>query len=241
MSTVQARVTPRWPVIAVIALMGLMSGVAIGLGGKWVAAGVVIAAAPFALLPVLTFERKKARGGYLSLEIPVFLICFAELVWRARNAQALETNPLDAAGLFKLACVSLAAALALITLLSPRTLNPSTDREGLLRSSPFRLYVLYVIVVLIGAPLSVLPLITAYRGFELVAGVLVVASACYALGREAIPRLESVLYWFIVGLLGVIWVEVIAMPGLALLHPSGPIPIQIQGVLPNVPSNTVGT
>ena len=240
MSNVQARVTIRWPVVAAISLPALTAGVAIGFGGKWVAAGVFVAAAPFALLPILTFERKKVRGGYLSLEIPVFLICFSELVWRARDAQALETNPLDAAGLFRLACVSLAAALAVITLFSPRTLDRSAESEGLLGSIPFRLYVLYVIVVFIGAPLSILPLVTAYRGFELAAGVLVVAAACYAFGREAIPRVERVLYWFIVGLLGVIWLEVIALPGQALLHTPGPIPLQILGVLPSVASNNVG-
>jgi O-antigen ligase len=241
MSTMHARVTPKWPLGIVVALMAIAAGVAIGYGGKWIAAGVIVGAMPFALVPVLSFERKRTRGGHLSLEIPVFLVCFSELVWRARNAQDLQTNPLDPAGIFRLACVSLAVALAVITLLSPRTVDRVRERGGLLSSAPFRLYALYVVVVFIGAPLSILPLVTAYRGFELAAGVLVVAAACYAFGYEAIDRIQKVLFWFIVGLLGVVWLEVIALPGKALLQPDGPIPFQIQGVLPNVPSNTVGT
>ena len=183
-------------VFPVSVLLAAWVGRAIALGGQFrmIALGITALALLSAVVPALRI-RERFGHTYMALEIPLLLLLMSTLVFRQRDAEDLASNPLDAAGLFRVAFVFGGLFLGLIALTSTANAESST-----IRSRPFRLYALYILVVFVGAPLSVQPLQTAYRGFELAAGWLVIAGARHVLGAEAIPRLERTLYWYLVGI-----------------------------------------
>ena len=164
---------------------------------------------------------------------------------RVRATEDLAENPLDAAGLFRIACVGAAGLLAVVSFLIPARM-PRPD-GGLLKSPLFRIYVLYVFTVFLGAPLSEQPVLTAYRGIELAVAMLVFAGAYRRIGTSSAARIQSVLYWFAIAMLCSVWAGVVVSPDLAVREVSAgfenvttPIPWQIEGVFPTISSNLVG-
>jgi O-antigen ligase len=158
-------------------------------------------------------------------------------VLRVRDTATLAENPVDPSGLYRLACVGLALVLGGLALTTPRSVAPE-DRIAL--PTPLLLFGLYVIVVFIGAPLSVNADLTSFRGVELLAGFVVVLGAVRLTGREAPRRIGAVLYWFIVALIASAWVAVALFPTDALRESRSPLPVQLQGVYPTISSNTLG-
>jgi O-antigen ligase len=184
---------------------------------------------------------RHVRPGFIAVEAPVFLLLVSTLVFRGRSADELAYNPLDAAAQFRVLCVALALMLGAMALISRPHAAPSNGR---LTSLPIRLYFLYVFVVFLGAPVSIdLPL-TAYRGVELLTGLIVMVGARRSVGDEAGERIGTVLYWFTVGLLLSVWIGYVVAPDLAVAHLTNkevPIGWQISGVVPSISSNGVGT
>ena len=233
-----------WPVkliVPVSVLLAAWVGRAIALGGQFrmMALGITALALLPAVVPALRL-RERFGHSYMAVEIPLLFLLVSTLVFRQRDAEDLASNPLDPAGLFRVAFVFAGLFLGLIALTSTAEADSSA-----IRSRPFRLYAVYVIVVFIGAPLSVEPLQTAYRGLELAAGWIVIAGARHVLGAEGVPRLERTLYWYLVGIAATVWGGVILVPGLAVTGTdfalgASPIPWQINGVFPSVSSNGVG-
>ena len=185
------------------------------------------------------------REGWLVIEAPILLLALGTLVLRVRATEDLAQNPLDPAGLFRIACVGGAGLLAFMSLLIPRP--DSTERGSLFRSPLFRIYLLYIFAVFLGAPLSEEPMLTAYRGIELAIAILVFFAAFRRAGAAAAQRVQSLLYWFAVAMLCSVWVGVAVAPSLAVLEVSQgfenvttPIPWQIEGVFPTISSNLVG-
>ena len=189
--------------------------------------------------------QKVTREGWLAVEAPILLLAVGTLVLRVRATEDLAENPLDPAGLFRLACVGAAGLLAFVSLLVPR---PGSQSHGSLFRSPlFRIYLVYVFAVFLGAPLSEQPLLTAYRGVELTIAVLVFGAAYRRAGPAAARRIQSLLYWFAIAMLCSVWVGVVTTPSLAVREVSAgfenvttPIPWQIEGVFPTISSNLVG-
>jgi O-antigen ligase len=181
------------------------------------------------------------RAGFIAVEAPVLLLLISTLVFRGRSADQLAYNPLDAAAQFRVLCVALALMLGAMALISRPHAVPSNGR---LTSLPIRLYFLYVFVVFLGAPVSIdLPL-TAYRGVELITGLIVMVGARRSVGDEAAERIGTVLYWFTVGLLLSVWMGFILAPELAqtaIVHGNSPLRWQLQGIWPSIASNGVGT
>jgi O-antigen ligase len=112
--------------------------------------------------------------------------------------------------------------------------------RGRVTTRPFRLYCLYVAVVFVGAPLSINLPLTAYRGVELLAGVVALAGAARRVGTEAAERILSLIYWFAVVSAIPIWLEALIMPGRAFIHVDSPFPLQLHGVFPAVSANGTG-
>jgi hypothetical protein len=176
----------------------------------------------------------------MAVEVPLVLLVASQMVWRIRSTTDLADNPLDAAGVLRTSLVLLAGLLGLAALVQAR-LHEGPTRQPL--PAAWRLYGAYVAVVFLGAPLSASPLLTAYRGLELAAGLVVLLGARRT-GPDGLDRVESTLYAATVVSLLVIWAEVALLPHLAVLHltnPLVPIPLEIQGVFPAVTPNTIGT
>jgi O-antigen ligase len=230
----------RRPTLALTASLSTGGAIAVGAGGLWrsLALGGAVLGLGASLSSVVVSRR--ALRGVLFVEVPVLLLLASSLVWRVRTTDDIAADPLDAAGQIRVGFVGLAGLLALIALVWPA---PDQERVGR-TPLPFRLYAAYVLVVFAGAPLSVEPLLTAYRGVELATAVLVLLAARQRVGLEAIPRIGATLYWFMVALVAVVWAEVVLFPSLAiapLLNEAAPVPWNIQGVYPSIASNGVGT
>jgi O-antigen ligase len=219
---------------AVAASAGLV-GWAIALGHPWaeLAAAVVLV---FAVAARARWRAVRLSSSFLVVELPILLLLFLDVYYpRARTATDLAGNPLDAGGVAKLVAVGLAiliGGLAFAT--STAAPRPTT--------APFRLFVLYVVVVFFGVWSSVDPLLTTFRGLEVAAAVVVVAGAYRRYGQAAVARIERLLYGATVALVVSVWVGVVVAKSEALVPtPASPLPSQIQGVYPMIASNGVGT
>jgi O-antigen ligase len=199
-------------------------------------------AAAVLVLPVThAVVAPRLRRGVLAAEAPVGLLLLSTLVWRQRSTQGLLSDPLDSAGKLRLAFVALSAVLGTIAFLSP-SLQAGSDRARL-TTRPVRLYVVYTLVVFAGAALSVHPLLTAYRGVELATALVVLLGARRVLGDEAGPRVEAVLYWFVVAMVASVWLGVALFPDSAIGtigRTSAPIRWNVHGVYPSISENSVG-
>ena len=175
----------------------------------------------------------------LSVEAPLLLLLMSTFVLRQRSADDIAYDPLDPAAQFRVACVAVALLLAGIAVISSR--HPSRRGELGLIARPLRFYIAYVWVVFIGAIFSIRPTLTAYRGLELVAGVLVIAGALHRVGRDAVPRMLATLFWFLVALILSAWLSAVLAPNASVVPVDGPIPWQLQGTYPKISANGVGT
>jgi O-antigen ligase len=219
---------------------------AVAVGGAVAAGGgraytAVVASLGVAGATAFTALRGHRLERAMAVEVPVILMLVSNQVLRVRTAADIAANPVDTAGAFRVGCIGLAALLGVAALLLPRDESIAEER---LTTRQVRLYIAYVVVVFAGAPLSVdLPL-TAYRGIELATAVIVLLGAWNVLGsREATRRVGNVLYWFVVSLVGTVWLAAVVAPGHAFAHfqdLSVPIPYALQGVFPSMSFNTVG-
>jgi O-antigen ligase len=230
----------RAPTVALAALLTAAGAVAVAAGGLW--RMLALGAAALGLVVSLGSVVASRRGlrAVLFVEVPVLLLLASSLVWRVRTTDAIAADPLDAAGQIRVGCVGLAGLLALIALVWPAgQARPRPGRPSL----PFRLYAVYVLVVFLGAPFAVEPVLTAYRGVELATAMLVLFAARTRVGDEAIGRIGATLYWFIVALVASVWVGVVLFPSLAiepLINQAAPIPWDVRGVYPQLAANAVG-
>jgi O-Antigen ligase len=220
----------------IIVLTALAAGVGIALGTKW---GLVIAAAALlfaaASVGLLQFAIPQYSIGYMAIELPALFILIASLGLRARTAEDLASNPLDFVGILRLASTAVAFLLGVIALIHAK------DEIGeKVTNKPMRVYSFYAVVAAVGVFTSVSPALTGYRAFEVIAAIFVIAGAYRTAGKQALMRLEALLYWWTVILIGTVWVGVAAFPDLTVQRITSPIPYQIQGVYPGVTSNTLG-
>jgi O-antigen ligase/polysaccharide polymerase Wzy-like membrane protein len=227
-------------VIPAAALLAWWMGAAVADGGRPLAVALGMAGAGL-VLPLVTVTSRRLRSGVLAVEVPIVLLLVSNLTFRVRSTQQLTANPLDTAGQFRVACIGLAALLGMAAFLTARPAAASAGQR--LTSLPFRLYVAYVLVVFVGVPLSFNPFLTAYRGIELAAALMVMLGARKSVGDEATSRMESTLYWSTVALIGSVWLGVVVSPSKAIVrlaNEAAPIPYNLQGVIPALASNAVG-
>jgi hypothetical protein len=173
--------------------------------------------------------------GYVAIELPAIFILIASLGLRARTADDLAANPLDFVGLLRLGSTAIACMLGVLACISAQSKPDETTTNR-----PLRFYIGYSVVAFVGVFVSVSPALTAYRSFEVVAAICVIAGAYRTGGKEALMRLEGLLYWWIVVLITTVWIGVAVFPSLTIQRINSPIPYQIQGVYPGVTSNTLG-
>jgi O-antigen ligase len=196
------------------------------------------AACLFLMVSLVVFWLERHQPGYMTVEVPVFLLLLVTLGLRARDASDLADNPLDPVGQFRLACTLAALFLGLIALTS-RTLDPSLKEENI-SSRPTRLYASYVVTVFAGMLTSVFPPLTGYRAVQVLTALVVLAGAYRTAGASALSRIERLLYWWAAFRITTVWINVF-VPGGALQHIDAPFPYRLQGVAPLVSYDTVGT
>jgi O-antigen ligase len=233
----------RWLVLAPATLvLVLWIARTMAFGGKSRYALIGLAVFVVVARPIKIFIDRRIGAGAMALELPVLLMLMSTLVWRERDATALSSNPLDSAAQIRILLVAFALLLGGFALISPA--RPAASPRARLTTLPFRVYLCYIAVVIIGIPFSVKPLFTSYRAVELVAGCVVLLGAYRALGNAAARRIEATIYWFVVALVASVWIGRFLDPTHAVLHPSDPsVPLkwELNGVHPTLAANTVGT
>jgi O-antigen ligase len=233
---------PRiWLLVPLGLWLAWWAGSAVASEGSRRTFAVSLAALAVGVPTVRAILGRHVRPGFIAVEAPVLLLLLSTLVFRGRSADELAYNPLDPAAQFRVLCVALALMLGAMALISRPHAAPSNGR---LSSLPIRLFFLYVFVVFLGAPVSINLPLTAYRGIELLTGLIVMVGARRSVGDEAAERIGTVLYWFTIGLLLSVLIGCVVAPDLAITHltnPEVPMVWQISGVVPSISSNGVGT
>jgi O-antigen ligase len=226
-----------WTLFACAVAAASVVGFAIASGG--LARQVAIAAGVFTLVGTLVWAAFNGRvpRHFTAVELPVVLLLLSQEILRRRATEAIASNPLDAAGSYRVACVGLAFLLGLLAL----TGGHRASDIGRVTTRPFRLYCLYALVVLLGAFTSVNPALTVYHGIELLVGITVLSGAYLVAGPASIDRLLRVLYWWLVIEMASVWIGVAVFPTEAIGYVNSPLRWQLNGVFPSLSSNGVGT
>jgi O-antigen ligase len=231
-----------WYSLSVLAIGGTTAA-AVGVGvlgtRESLPAALVLAGLPLLLVAagslVETTQRLIAFNGHRIVGGIWLILIASTLVWRGRSTQSLESNPLDAAALVRVALIGLGGLLALMFLAHP---PKSTQRRRL--PLPVTLLVLYVVAAFAGAATSRLPMFAGYRAVELGAGALALL-AVFRSGEENSMKAVELVLAVIGAIVIVAWIEAIAVPSRGW-EPAygGVIKHALIGYEPSFSSNTLG-
>lgn len=196
--------------------------------------GVAVAAAT--ILGVFGGGWVLRHPSVLVVEIPVALMLLSTLVLRIRDASALSDNPLDPAGIYRVAAVGLAGLIAMVSLAMGNVRPPRL---------PSKFFALYVLASFLAVPISLMPALTLYRPVELAIGGLVLLAIWSRVGEEGLERTKKLLFRFIVGACALTWVAAAVAPayGLIPVSPSEQgalFPVRLQLAFPAINANTLG-
>ena len=196
-------------------------------------------AAAAAFLPLLVVMLGGAFGAVARAPASLRRIAFvlgllvaSTFVWRTRTTVALDSNPLDAAALVRVALV-VAAGVAAVILASHQPLTRALPAS-------LRLLGAYVAVAAISGLASPLPLQGSYRAFELGVGFLAAVTAMSLLQERSPAIVVRFLVRVLGAILAVVWIESLVVPARAWSPSVSVLPYELQGYLPQYSSNTVG-
>jgi O-antigen ligase len=218
-----------------VALLATVAGVAVSSGGPGLAIAGGIAGGAV-LAAVLLHIKIPSRPGILIVEVPTVLLALSSLVFRLRDTNSIASNPLDTAGLVRLAFIGMAAMLCLMALLQ---INVGSGLRSLRTARPLWLYLGYICAATVGITQSVFPLLTTFRVMNLALAFLVVLTAYLALGAQGLERFEKTIFWFMVLHMATVWLGVVVFP-VEALRPASPFPFRIEGVMPAMASDRLG-
>ena len=223
-------------------ILGLSSGLAVGLApARWdvillLTVAVVVIAVIGALHrgPVPRRAPRARLGGRQVLAlIALYLVLASTLVFRQRTATELSADPLDLAGQFRVISLVGACIVACASMVS-RSFN--------LRRVPAAgwLVIAYVAVVPLAIPEAVSVSLVLFKWTELVAFVVVWLALTRAFPDDTAVPLRH--FGIAIGLeLTAVLAGIVLYPGQAVIETDGILPFQLQGHLPQVSANEVGT
>jgi hypothetical protein len=231
----------RTTTLTTTVVAALLVGVAVGaLPGRW---DVVIGLGGVVLIVAVTGSlmrgpaprrapRPRLSTHQLMAIVSLYLLVLSTLTFRVRGTDALEADPLDLAGSFRIGCLGGAVALACASMLlhriSVRDVPPSVWA-----------YVAYVGVVPLGAANAVSAGLVMFKWAELVAFLIVwfaITNAFRGDPTVAIRHLGIILGMLVASVL----FGVLTNPNEALEPSASVLPVQLQGLNPVISKNDVG-
>ncbi|MBZ5516216.1 MAG: O-antigen ligase family protein [Acidobacteriia bacterium] len=236
-----------------VALPFLLVGLALGQLLTWSAlrlgtllATVTLVAAPF-ILWLFFSEMRQAVPGLAALKRAfqwwhgLWLLAFLSmLVFRVRGVGDIAENPLDTWAMFRVAVEAIVALLLLLRLALRRTEWLGQMFRGLVGAMA-----VYGLVAVASTLWSVYPAWTFYKGVEFLTDIALLASIMASVDFAAEFKSLFEWTWLLYGLLlATVWVGVILWPQQALYAKGfkiGVLGFRLEGVLPAVSSNDVGT
>lgn len=165
-----------------------------------------------------------------------FLVFLSGLVFRIRDTNTVQQNPLDMWALGRVCIMGFIGYVLIVRL----ALKETDWLTSLFRGS-VGLLALYVLVALISTIWSVYPLWTLYKSFEYAIDLALLAAILFSI--KSIDEFK-VLFdwtWVMIGMLAAsAWIGVLIWPDIALRRDVGVLGIQLAGVIPAMETNAVG-
>jgi O-antigen ligase len=164
------------------------------------------------------------------------LLFLSDLVFRARDVDAIRKEAVDGWALYRISLIALTACTLTLRLALKKTLWTRDLFRGLIGA-----LTLYACISLASTLWSVYPAWTAYKAFEYMVDLSLVAAIVTVVKLES--GFKSLLDWTYAmfgALLAAVWLGVLLWPQAALRRDVGEIGLQLYGVLPDVHANTVG-
>lgn len=163
------------------------------------------------------------------------LFC-SDFVFRIRDAQSIEDNPLDAWALYRVGLVGLAGFVLIWRLATRRGQWLTSLFSGLMP-----IMAMFPLIGLVSTTWSIFPGWTAYKSVEFFTDVAVLAAVVAAAGDAL--GLRTLLNWTWLMFAAVqcsVWIGAAIAPSQAFLRLGGILRVQITGLLPNLSANGVG-
>lgn len=207
----------------------------------YVAAVLAFCAVPlgsFILLWGLRSAPAKLKSLRLQLRWWHFLWLFVFLsgqVFRIRDVQSIQSNPLDFWALYRIGLMSIVALVLLDRLIFRHLPWDRSLFQGL-----FGLLTGYAIVSLLSTLWSVYPLWTLYKSVEYLVDVVLIAAVIVSV--RTVKEIKSLFDWtwvLLSFLVGTVWLGLAVWPSAAIAN-RNLIGIQLRGVLPALETNGVG-
>lgn len=221
---------------------GVGAGLLVGLvPGRWdgvalLSVAVVVIAVIGALLRAPAPPRPprpRLTGRQVLALSALYLVLASTLVFRQRSATELADDPLDLAGQFRVIALVAAFVVACVSMLSRRFTLRGVPAAGWL-------VLAYVAVVPLGTIEAVSVSLVLFKWVELVTFVVVWLALTRAFpGDTAVPLRH---YGIAVGLeLGAVLAGIVLFPDQAVAGADAFFPFQLQGHVPQLAANDVGT
>ena len=184
-----------------------------------------------------TFARIRTLAGHLSWWHALWALLFcSDFVFRVRDVQSIEDNPLDAWALYRVALVGVCGFVLLWRLVTRHGEWLQSLFSGLLL-----VMAAFPLAGLISTGWSVYPSWTLYKSIELLIDIAVCAAAIAAAGGSLGLKSLFDWTWILFALIQCsVWVGALVAPALALQPASGMLHFQLAGVMPDLSSNGVG-
>jgi O-antigen ligase len=190
---------------------------------------------------VITAPELLLRAGAVITSISWWQVLWVAvfvsgLVFRDRDVQAVESEPVDGWAVFRIAVMCLTAGVLLLRLFLRRTSWLQQMHRGLIA-----VLAAYGLLGVASCLWSVFPPWTLYKSFEFLVDVAVLAAIVAT--AQSVKTYKSLLdwTWTLQGLLlASVWLGLLIWPQDALTPSEGVLSVSLTGVMPNVNPNTVG-
>src|SRR5713226_600154 len=163
------------------------------------------------------------------------LVVLSGQVFRVRDVEAIQANPLDFWAVYRVVLMSIVALVLLSRLVFRRTSWDESFFRGLIG-----LVTGYAMVSLVSTLWSVYPMWTLYKSIEYLVDLALIAAVVVSVKTVEEFKTLFDFNWVILSfLIGTVWLGVAVWPEGAIIH-QGLLGVQIQGVLPAMETNGVG-
>lgn len=232
-------------------VFSLIAGTSLVVGG-----GVIILSTTYGYRVLFSLAGACFAGALVAIAIPCtvakvirciahlrwwhglwFLVFLSGLVFRIRSAGASVENPLDPWASYRIGLMWFVAIVLLGAALSRRV-----NWVGAMFRGYLGLMTAYGLISLASSAWSVYPLWSAYKSLEYLVDLALAAAIVISVRTDTDLKSLFDLFWLLIGVqVAVVWLGVLIWPSQAVQRGVGLVGLQIQGVLPTVSTDEVGT
>lgn len=231
------------PVIIVVGISILLSSFTIVISNRFdsyiVLLGVLGVPTGFLVLRSIFIASSGLKELFLQLKwwhYLWFLVFISGLVFRIRDTDTVQQNPIDLWALYRLGLMGFVGYVLLVRLAMKKT-----DWLSSLFQGSVGLLTGYALVAIVSSLWSIYPLWTLYKSVEYLIDLALIAAILFSAKSINDFKILFDWTWLLVGLLAAsAWIGILIWPEYALRRDVGVLGIQLAGVLPAMETNKVG-